>query len=130
MKKLLKIALICLLIIAFVVGGYYLVLFYSHHKLLESKEATVDYYSSYSVQSDGYTLKTKIYDFDEIKSVGFLVEKDGKTIYDSEKQGYLWRAFDLKKIDFSQNSLDIIVVSGDEGEFVFVYNGENWDLDE
>jgi hypothetical protein len=130
MKKLLKIALICLLIIAFVVGGYYLVLFYSHYKMLEAKEATVDYYSSYSVQSDGYTLKTKVYDTDEISSIGFMVEKDGKTLYDSKKEGYGWRAFDFKKIDFSQNSLDIIVVSGDEGEFVFVYNGENWDLDE
>ena len=40
MKKLLKIALICLLIIAFVVGGYYLVLFYSHYKMLEVKDGT------------------------------------------------------------------------------------------
>jgi hypothetical protein len=130
MKKLLKIALICLLIIAFVVGGYYLVLFYSHYKLLEAKEATVDYYSSYSVQSDGYTLKTKVYNTNEISSIGFMVEKDGKTVYDSEKEGYGWRAFDLKKIDFSKNSLDIIVESGDEGEFVFVYNGEVWELED
>ena len=106
MKKSLKIALICLLIIAFVVGGYYFVLFYSHHKMLDAKDETAEYYSSYSVQ------------------------KDGKTLYNSEKEGYGWRAFDLKKIDFSQNSLDIIVESGDMGEFVFVYNGEVWELED
>ncbi|MBR3908090.1 MAG: hypothetical protein IKJ50_00035, partial [Clostridia bacterium] len=66
MKKSLKIALICLLIIAFVVGGYYFVLFYSHHKMLDAKDETAEYYSSYSVQKDGYTLKTKVYDTDEI----------------------------------------------------------------
>lgn len=130
MKKSLKIALICLLIIAFVVGGYYFVLFYSHHKMLDAKDETAEYYSSYSVQKDGYTLKTKVYDTDEISSIGFMVEKDGKTLYDSEKEGYGWRAFDLKKIDFSQNSLDIIVESGDMGEFVFVYNGEVWELED
>ena len=129
MKKSLKIALICLLIIAFVVGGYYFVLFCSHHKMLAAKDETAEYYSSYSVQKDGYTLKTKVYDTDEISSIGFMVEKDGKTLYDSEKEGYIWRAFDLKKIDFSQNSLDIIVESGDMGEFVFVYNGEVWELE-
>lgn len=130
MKKSLKIALICLLIIAFVVGGYYFVLFYSHHKMLAAKDETAEYYSSYSVQKDGYTLKTKVYDTDEISSIGFMVEKDGKTLYDSKKEGYGWRAFDLKKIDFSQNSLDIIVESGDMGEFVFVYNGEVWELED
>ena len=130
MKKLLKIALICLLVIAFIVGGYYLTLFYSHYKMLEIKDETAEYYSSYSVEKEGYTLKTKVHDYDEIKSVSFVVEKDGKTVYDSEKEGYGWRAFDFKKIDFTENSLDIIVVSGDEGEFLFVYNGENWELDE
>ena len=130
MKKLLKIALICLLIIAFVVGGYYLFLFYSHYKMLEAKDETAEYYSSYSVEKEGYTLKTKVHDYDEIKSVSFVVEKDGKTVYDSEKEGYGWRAFDFKKIDFSKNSLDIIVVSGDEGKFLFVYDGENWKLED
>ena len=130
MKKALKIALIFLLVIAFVVGGYYLVLFYSHYKMLEAKEATVDYYSSYSVQKDGYTLKTKVYDTDEISSIGFMVEKDDKIVYDSEKQGHLWRAFDLKKIEFTQSSLDIFVISGDEGKFLFVYDGENWKLED
>ena len=130
MKKILKIALICLLIIAFVVGGYYFVLFQTHYKMLEVKEATAEYYSSYSVQKDSYTLKTKVYDIDEISSIGFMVEKDGKTVYDSEKDGYKWRAFDFKNIDFSENSLDIIVESGDEGEFLFVYNGEVWKLED
>ena len=71
-----------------------------------------------------------MYDIDEISSIGFMVEKDGKTVYDSEKEGYGWRVFDFKKIDFSKNSLDIIVESGDEGEFLFVYNGEVWELED
>lgn len=129
MKKPIKIAVISISAVAVsvivAVSVYYSILFCSHFLMLESSKETSEYYSDFSIKKDEYTLKTKVLQDEEYGDILYFVvtDADNNTVFDSKKDSdALWRIRDFKSIEFSNDSLDIVVESGDDGTSVFRHN--------
>lgn len=138
MKRTLKIIIVGLSIIVFCVvmvhTVFYSYLFLNHFNILKTKDANAEYYSNYFVEKDGFILKTKVIESDDITSVSFMVysSDENSLVFDSynEENHYIWRLIDFGGIEFAEDSLDIIVKSGDEGTFHFLFDENNWYLEE
>ena len=111
--------------------SYNFILYYSHWAIKDSAEALAEYYSDFSLEKDGYTLKTSIVQDDEYGDyLYFTVSDSGENIiFDSrENNNSNWRISDFKSIKFADDSLDVIVESGDVGTSIFKKDGNGWNL--
>lgn len=135
MKKFLKFSIIVIIIITFFVTVlYFSSIFLSHFNVLKTTDQLAEHYSNYSIENNGFVLKTKVIESDNMKFIVFTVYSYDKNniIFDSynDKEQYIWRLSDFKSIEFAKDSLDIIVESGDMGTSHFRFDKNYWYLEE
>lgn len=133
-KKSLVIALISILSLILVLAilipiAHFGTLFINHFAMLDVSKDVAEYYSDFSLEKGGYTLKTVVLQDDEYGDYVYFTVSDssGTIVFDSLEEGnHIWRVKDFKEIKFANDSLDIIADSGDVGTSVFRYDNNSW----
>jgi hypothetical protein len=128
MNKIFKIIIFTSLLgILLTIVFYFAFLFSSHSTIIKNSDNLSEAYSNYSIEKEGFVLKTKVIQIGGVNNIGFVVYRsdDNTMVFDSYdgNNKYKWRLVDFDSISFSSDSLDIIVKSNDTGTFIFSYDG-------
>ena len=120
-----KIVIIIPIIFVIIALCFVIMLSFAHCQILKAGDVTAEKYSSYIVEKDDYIIKTYISTENDMKFVKFKVidNKTNEVLFSPDNK---WRVIDFKKIDFQNNSYNIIVESGDIGTTVYKHDGNYW----
>ena len=120
-----KIVIIIPIIFVIIALCFVIMLSFAHCQMLKAGDVTAEKYSSYIVEKDDYIIKTYISTENDMDFVKFKVvdDKTNEVLFSTDRK---WRVIDFKKIEFKNNSYDIIVESGDVGTTVFKHDGKDW----
>ena len=128
LKKIFIIFAILAFVMLLLIFASHLPVFFAQFQINRNSENLAKDYLNFQIEKNGYILKTVITENNNIDFLSFIIEKKqtDEIVFDSLEFKGRWRLVDFKEIRFDDDSLNVIVDSGDTGSTVYVYEQAGW----